>query len=91
MLRAQLGRWGAASMLNAVRNMGSANPNSYQPVGTLAWMAPEMLVPPYQEDEVLRDVAAFGKCDVYGFGCILYELITRRYGVLRLWLVEVAC
>jgi len=71
--------WGSDLLLHAVRNLGTTNDaNSYQPVGTLAWMAPEMLVPPYEGDPVLDNPEAYGKADVYAFGCILYELITRR-------------
>ena len=42
-------RWGADMVLHAVRQLSSSPAvNSWTPVGTLAWMAPEMMAPHYQ-------------------------------------------
>eukprot|EP00959_Pyramimonas_sp_CCMP1952_P345801 7242054-Pyramimonas_sp.AAC.1 len=70
------GAWGVDVAVNAVRK-NALKGKGYLPVGTLAWMAPEMMLPPYEGDPLLDDPAAWGKCDVYGFGCLLYELVTR--------------
>jgi len=47
----------------------------FQPVGTLFWIAPEMLKPP-TSDEPLP--GAEGKCDVYSWALVVWELVARR-------------
>ncbi len=48
----------------------------WQPVGTMLWMAPEMLRPPIEGEEL----AGFGgdKADIYALGIVLWECLNWR-------------
>ena len=48
----------------------------WQPVGTMLWMAPEMLRPPVEGEEL----AGFGgdKADIYALGIVLWECLNWR-------------
>ena len=56
---------------------GSASPVTWTPVGTLLWMAPEMLDPHLEGSPPPRG-ASGATADVYSFGILLWELLERR-------------
>ena len=50
-------------------------PTGFYPVGSLLWMPPEMLEPPFEGDEVY---ARADKVDIYAFAIVLWECMEWR-------------
>lgn len=61
----------------AVHSLGSAE-SGWFPVGSLLWMAPEHLKPLSEDSPMIHDSDFQGKCDVYSFGIVLWEILERR-------------
>ena len=89
-LTAKLCDWGSASLLKdslPARPLppswpttifpGAPPPVMWTPVGTLLWMAPEMLDPHVQGAKPPKG-ASGATADVYSFGILLWELLERR-------------
>ena len=89
-LTAKLCDWGSASLLKDSlpsrplppawpSNIftGTPPPVTWTPVGTLLWMAPEML-DPHVEGAKPPKGASGATADVYSFGVLLWELLERR-------------
>ena len=89
-LTAKLCDWGSASLLKDSlpsrplppawpSNIftGTPPPVTWTPVGTLLWMAPEML-DPHVEGAKPPKGASGATADVYSFGILLWELLERR-------------
>ena len=89
-LTAKLCDWGSASLLKdslPARPLppawptnifpGAPAPVMWTPVGTLLWMAPEMLDPHVQGAKPPKG-ASGATADVYSFGILLWELLERR-------------
>lgn len=63
--------WGPTSWWS----VGMASTSKPRRVGTVPWMAPEMLAP---DAERKWPREAMGKMDVFGCGCVVWELLTRQ-------------
>jgi len=89
-LTAKLCDWGSASLLKdslparplpptwpSTLFAGAPAPATWTPVGTLLWMAPEMLDPHVMGAKPPKG-ASGATADVYSFGILLWELLERR-------------
>ena len=89
-LTAKLCDWGSASLLKdslparplppawpSTIFAGTQPPAMWTPVGTLLWMAPEML-DPHVEGTKPPKGASGATADVYSFGILLWEMLERR-------------
>ena len=89
-LTAKLCDWGSASLLKdslparplpptwpSTLFAGAPPPATWTPVGTLLWMAPEMLDPHVVGAKPPKG-ASGATADVYSFGILLWELLERR-------------
>ena len=68
---------GAMGILESLADAFTGS-EGWRPVGSLLWMAPEMMSPPEEGSALSLDKAAYGKCDVYSFGVVLWELLAGR-------------
>ena len=86
-LSAKLCDWGSAAALlrslpvrprpSAWPNLFGGPPASWTPVGTLLWMAPEMLEPHF-EGSPPPPGASGATADVFSLGIVLWELLERK-------------
>ena len=68
----------AAKGVGALAWLGGARSStSWRPVGSMLWMAPEMLAPP-AEDEAPPEGFSGDAADVYALGVVVWEMMTRR-------------
>jgi serine/threonine protein kinase len=66
-----------SALFSGVAGAAAAAPVTWTPVGTLLWMAPEMLDPHLEGSKPPRG-ASGATADVYSFGVLLWELLERR-------------